>query len=44
MVDPLLIPEADWREAQRRAEVVRPLAERSLSRATWSYRRHFNGR
>jgi putative transposase len=28
MADLSLIPEAAWREAQRRAEVVRPLAER----------------
>lgn len=28
MSDLSLIPEAAWREAQRRAEVIRPLAER----------------
>ena len=27
MVDVSLVPEAAWREAQRRAEVIRPLAE-----------------
>jgi len=28
MSDMSLVPEAAWREAQRRAEVIRPLAER----------------
>jgi hypothetical protein len=28
MADLSLIPEAAWREAERRAEVIRPLAER----------------
>jgi hypothetical protein len=30
MVDVSLIPEAAWRKAQRRAEVIRPLTERDL--------------
>ena len=36
MADLLLIPEAAWHEAERRAEVVRPLAEQGRGRATWS--------
>jgi len=33
MVDVSLVPEAAWREARRRAEVIRPLVESRLWRA-----------